>query len=235
MAKASVAKSKKKKSSKNWLRQGGVARSERRYAPTSSGMLGVLATSAGALCVGAGVFARFVSSPPHPYAIYLLGAGALLAIIGFFVGLKPVPAVRVGDAGVGIERDGDAVERLDWHEIEAVRLAENTLSFGGGGRLLSIPVAQHAHAAGAALKAARSRIPARVSGIVESLPTPPPDEGTVVVLEPMQLAGQRCKASSRIISVEKDGRFCGRCGQTYHKDEVPDHCLSCDARLVDET
>lgn len=231
MAKALPTKTKKKKVSKNWLRQGGSSRTERRFAPTGSGMLGILATSAGALCVGAGVFARFVSNPPHAYAIYLLGAGALLAVVGFFVGLKPVPAVRVGDLGIGLEREGETIERLPWYEIDAVRLAENTLSFSGNGRILSIPVGNHPHAAGAALKTARSRIPGHVTNVSESLPTPPPDEGTEIKLEPAQLAGLRCKASGRIISVEKDGRFCGRCGQTYHKDEVPEHCLSCDAQL----
>ena len=51
-------------------------------------------------------------------------------------------------------------------------------------------------------------------------------------VEPLQLAGCRCKSTDRIIAVEKDGRFCAKCGQTYHKEAVPKNCLSCDARLA---
>jgi hypothetical protein len=192
---------------------------------------GTLASSLGAVAVGAGVFARFVSSPPHDYAIYLLAGGGLAALIGIFIGARP-PFVRVGDAGVGVEKDADHLERLAWHEIDTVRLAQNTLTFTGAGRLLSISTVAHPDAAAMALAEARSRIPSRASGVTEDLPGPASGAGEATKLEPAQLAGSRCKKSDRIIAVEKDGRYCARCGQTYHKDAVPPNCLSCDARLA---
>ena len=55
--------------------------------------------------------------------------------------------------------------------------------------------------------------------------------GEVIPLEAPQLAGTRCKASDELIAFEKDARLCGRCGEVYHKDHVPPHCLSCEAKL----
>jgi hypothetical protein len=53
----------------------------------------------------------------------------------------------------------------------------------------------------------------------------------VVPLEPPQAAGQRCKASDKLIAFEKDARVCGRCGEVYHKEGVPSACLTCGAKL----
>lgn len=228
-----ASKAKKSGSSKLFLRQAGDARSERRFQPKTSpgAVAGTLSTSVGAVAVGAGVFARFVSNPPHDYAIYLLAGGGLLAIVGVFLGSRPI-IVRVGDAGIAVEKDGDAIERIGWHEIEVVRYAQNTLSFSGSGRILSINTVAQPDAAALALAEARSRIPARAAGVTDDLPGPASGAGEALKLDPIQLAGLRCKKSDRIIAVEKDGRFCGRCGQTYHKDAVPENCLTCDARLV---
>ncbi len=226
------ARSAKASSDKSALRQAGDVRTERRFLPkTSAGaVFGTLATSIGAVAVGAGVFARFVSNPPHDYAVYLLAVGGLLALIGIFAGGRPT-VIRVGDAGVAIEKEADDIERLAWHEIDTVRFAQNTISFAGGGRILSISTVAQPDAAAIALTEARARIPSRASGVTEDLPAPAAGAGELVNLDPIQLAGLRCKKSDRIIAVEKDGRFCARCGQTYHKDAVPPNCLSCDARL----
>ena len=221
------------KNPKVWLRAAGDAREERRFLPkASAGALGgTLATSLGAVAVGAGVFARFVSTPPHDYAMYLLAGGGLSAIVGLLMAPRS-PIVRVGDAGIAVEKDADNIERLAWHEISAVRLAQNTLSFSGGGRLLAISTVAQPDAAALALSEARARIKARVTGVTEDLPSATSGAGEAVNVEPLQLAGSRCKSTDRIIAVEKDGRFCAKCGQTYHKEAVPKNCLSCDARLL---
>ncbi len=231
--KAAGKKQKPTAASKVWLRTAGDARAERRFQPkASAGTLGgTLATSMGAVAVGAGVFARFVSTPPHDYAMYLLAGGGLAAIIGLFMGSRS-PSVRVGDAGIGIEKDTDNIERLAWHEIEVVRHAQNTLSFAGGGRLLSISTTAQPDAAALALAEARARIPGHATGVTEELAASATGSGEAVTLEPLQLAGARCKKSDRIIAVEKDGRYCGKCGQTYHKETAPKNCVSCDARLL---
>ena len=57
------------------------------------------------------------------------------------------------------------------------------------------------------------------------------DAGEKLTLEPPQVAGQHCKQSDKLIAFEKDGRLCGRCGEVYHKDSVPQRCLTCDAAL----
>lgn len=215
---------------KTRLRSAGHARSERRFTSKASAMAvaSALATSIGGVCAGAGFVGQFFI--PYKYAPWLLGLGALLAVVGFLSGSTPI-VLRVGELGIGIEKDANTIERMAWHEVDAVRLASNTLSFSGRGRVISIPLASHPGAGALALAEARARIPARLVDVTEKLPFPT-EAGELINLDPMQLAGLRCKASDRIIAVEKDGRYCGQCGQAYHREEVPEHCLSCDARLT---
>jgi hypothetical protein len=215
---------------KGHLRSAGHPRVERRFAAkaSASAVASALATSIGGVCTGAGVVGQFIVS--YHYAPWLLGIGGVLAVIGFITGKAPV-TIRVGELGIGVEKDA-IIERMAWHEIDAIRFAADTLSFSGRGRVLSISLSSHPDAAALALSEARARIPARVVDVTEKLPAPSPDAGEVVQLEPAQLAGLRCRASDRIIAVEKDGRFCERCGQTYHRESVPRNCLSCDARLA---
>ncbi len=95
------------------------------------------------------------------------------------------------------------------------------------------PTVTHPEAATLALKEARARIPARVVDVTDlGVGVSLKDKGELVQAEPLQLAGLRCKASDRIISLEKDGRYCSQCGQTYHREAVPKNCVSCDARLA---
>ncbi|MFO0616659.1 MAG: hypothetical protein U0414_28960 [Polyangiaceae bacterium] len=218
---------------KSWKRLPGSARTERRFAPraSSADLAGVLGTSLGAVAVGAGVYAQFVSKPAHTFAPYMLGAGALVAGISFFLGGRPV-AIRVGDLGIGVEKSPDNIERMAWYEVDSVRFAANVLSFSGKGRVLSISQGSHPDAVKLAVSEAKRRIPARITDVVETFDAPAPDAGEAVVLEPTQLAGLRCRASDRIISVEKDGCYCGKCGQAYHRSSVPEHCLTCDANLA---
>jgi hypothetical protein len=215
---------------KTRLRSAGHPRTERRFTARASAVAvgSALATSIGGVCAGAGVVGQFVLS--YRYAPWLLGIGAVLAVVGFFMGSTP-QVIRVGDLGVGVEKDG-IIERMAWHEIDAVRFAANTISFSGRGRVLSISLSSHPEAASLALAEARARIPSRLVDVTDKLPSAPADAGELVQLEPAQLAGLRCKASDRIIALEKDGRFCGQCGQTYHRASVPPNCLSCDARLA---
>ena len=79
---------------------------------------------------------------------------------------------------------------------------------------------------------ASRRIPARVEGVDgTALGTPDSQAGEKIMLEPPQVAGQHCKQSDKLIAFEKDGRLCGRCGEVYYKDSVPQRCLTCDALL----
>jgi len=234
-AKVKPSGSAKKKASAepSWLRLPTDRRSERRFDPRSNtvALFGTIVSSVGAVCIGAGVFGQFVrKAGPHHYAVHLLIAGVVLFIVGFVFSSRAVPPMRVGDAGLAAERSG-TIERLAWHDVDTVRLASGTLTFSGFGRLITIPVGPHADAAWLALAEARARIPARVSSLKDELPKMLKDAGEPLTLEEPQVAGLRCKASDRLIAFENDARLCGRCGEAYHKEEVPKHCLSCDAKL----
>lgn len=222
-----------KPAGKSWRRLPGSVRNERRFPPRAAAadLAGVLGTSLGAVAVGAGMYAQFISTPAHTFAPYLLGAGAAVAGVSFFLGGKPI-SVRVGDVGIGLEKSADNIERMAWYEVDSIRYAANVLSFSGKGRVLSIAQGSHPDAVKLALVEARKRIPARLTDVGEILEKPVADAGEPIVLEPTQLAGLRCRATDRIISVEKDGCYCGRCGQAYHRASVPDHCLTCDALLT---
>ncbi len=216
-----------------WLRSPTDRRTERRFEPrsNSAALFGTLISCVGAVGLGAGVFGQFVrKAGPHPYALYLMVAGSMLFFLGFIVSSRAVPALRVGDAGLAAERGG-VVERLAWFDVDVVRFASGALTFSGFGRLITIPVAAHPDAAWLALAEARGRIPARVAGIDDELPKMTQNAGELVVLDEPQMAGLRCKASDRLITFEGDARLCGRCGQSYHREEVPKHCKTCDARL----
>lgn len=207
-------------------------RRERRFAPDAGALsvLPIVASSAGALLLGAGVFGRFLRAIPHPYAVHMLVAGVVLLAGGLLLGARARPPVRVGDAGVAIERADDNVERLGWNEVDAVRLASGVLTFSGSAKIVPIELSTYPGAAALALKEARARIPHRVKDIEDELPAGDPGES--IQLEPFQAAGLRCKASDRLLSLERDARLCAQCGDVYHKEAVPERCKTCDAELL---
>jgi hypothetical protein len=218
-----------------WLRDRTDKRTERRFAPkanTTAGLSWIL-IGLGAASIGAGFFGQFLrSAGPHPYSMYLLIGGAIAFALGMVASSRIVPTLRIGDAGLAVERGEEVTERLGWHEIDAVRHTTGVLVFSGAGKVVSITIAEHPDAAAFAVQEGRARIPAKMGDAPESLPGPAPDASEVIVLEPPQLAGLRCAASNRLISFEADARLCGRCGQAYHREDVPKRCASCDAQLT---
>ena len=220
-----------------WLRQRSDARSERRYDPKPG--IGVILTMIGgslaALALGAGAFGQWLraeADKPHPYAPYLLGAGVGIALAIVLFGQWGARPIRVGDAGVAMERGPGEIDRLGWHDVSAVVLGGGALIFRSNAGSVVIPLRAHPEAAARALDEARRRIPARVEDIRDdALPRPSGDAGQVVSLEPPQVAGLHCKASEQAITFERDARLCGRCGEVYHKDGVPRRCVTCDAPL----
>lgn len=216
-------------------------RQERRFEPAASAAawISVLGMSIGAVLLGAGVYGQWLRGSvtpdvtgPHPYAAYLLMAGALvLAAVGLF-GPRQIKPIRVGDAGVGTEKEPGDIERIGWNEVSRILTGGDAITFQGQGTVLSIPFKQHAQAAARALDEARRRIPAKLEDVdASAVPKLDPDAGEELPLERAQLAGARCKASDELIAFEKDARLCGSCGEVYHKAHVPDRCLSCDASL----
>jgi hypothetical protein len=221
------------------LRSGSDVRYERRFEPKTAAVavLSVLGMSIGAVLCGAGTYGQWLRAEglgPHPYAPYLLAGGALPLLVVAIFGQRVPRPVRVGDAGVAVEKEPTEMERIAWHEVKRVLLIGDMLTFQAPGRQLSFPLSAHRSAAHYAVAQAVERIPARVDDEAKaklSGASPDNEEGKRVPLDPAQVAGARCKQSDRVVAFEGDARLCGRCGEVYHKDEVPKRCLSCDAKL----
>jgi hypothetical protein len=231
---------KKRKTSKpaaesTHLRHMSDPRTERRYEPaTSAFAIGtVLVFSLGAVALGAGVYAQWLrggDSGPHPWSLYFLVTGAVLLLAVALFGQTTARPLRVGDGGVAIERE-DAIERIPWCDVSRLLVSGDAVTVQGDGITISIPRGVHAQAAARVVREAKERIPEKV----DAEASVPAVEGAVepgpIALEPPQIAGRACKGSGKVVSFEKDARFCGRCGELYHKTSVPDRCLTCDARL----
>src|SRR5262245_17670862 len=94
----------------SWLRQQSDSRSERRFEAKTPlfAVITIVGMSIGAVLLGAGVYGQFLRAEalgPSKYALYLLAASAVVLLgIALFGQRVPKP-VRVGDAGVAIEKD----------------------------------------------------------------------------------------------------------------------------------
>lgn len=218
------------------LRQLSDPRYERRYEPTASplAIVTVLLFSLGAVALGAGVYAQWFRSGdagPHPWSLYFLIAGAVLLLAVALFGQGAARPVRVGDGGVAVERDETTVERVAWCDVARLLVTDSAVTVQGPGVTISVPRGVQGAAAARVVREARERIPAKIDAGV-TVDTPPgAADPAKEPLEPPQIAGHTCKATSKVISFEKDARLCGRCGELYHKAGVPDRCLTCDARL----
>jgi hypothetical protein len=212
-------------------------RTERRYEPKASivSILTLVGAAVGAGLAGAGVYAQWLRPEdvgPHKLAPYLLAAGAALLIAVAFFGQLAVKPIRVGDAGVGIEKDPGEIERIPWNRVIRVTLTPAALTIQASGTLITVPTSAHPQAAARILAEAKDRIPDRVEGASgDQLEKLDDAAGELITLEPPQAAGLRCKNSDKLIAFEKDARFCGRCGEIYHKDGIPKRCVSCEAPL----
>jgi hypothetical protein len=216
-------------------------RREWRYEPatSASAWISVLGLSIASVLLGAGVYGQWLRSAvrpemtePHPYASYLLLGGALLMAAFALFGPRPAKPIRVGDAGIAVEKGAGELDRIEWRDVTRILVGSDTLTFQGPGTVVAIPMKQHPQAAARAVAEARARIPAKLEDVdTASVPKLDEDAGEVIPLEKPQLAGARCKASDEMIAFEKDARLCGSCGEVYHKAHVPDRCLTCEAQL----
>jgi hypothetical protein len=217
------------------LRPESAARTERRYAPTpsASAWIAVAVAAFAVVALGAGAYGQWLRPSElgaHPYAAGLLAAGAVLLLGVALLGPRAAKPIRVGDAGVGVEKDKGAVERIAWCDVTAIELSAAALTIKSAALTVTIALDAHAAAAGAALAQARERIAAKVAGIDAKLAVDA-SAGEALALEPPQVAGQHCKATGKPIAFERDARLCARCGEVYLKSAVPKRCLSCDVEL----
>jgi hypothetical protein len=231
---------KKLKSAK---KEGPRARRERRFEakPSTSPTVAYMLGGVGAAAMGAGSWAQFGANltgsvvEPLQAAPAIMIGGALLVGAGIWLGTSAEPALRVGDAGVGVEKG--PIRRIPWHAIERIEVRANAVRATGKddtGAVVTIAakLATQPQAAAWIVKEGRARVP----GVVEvpegtPLPLPGTDAGTTIALDPPQVVGRHCAASGKVISFEPDARVCPRCERVYHKAHVPDAC-ACGASLA---
>jgi len=210
-------------------------RKERRFTaePTYSSRLPTFAGMAGALVLGAGVYGAWLRPQPLDYATYLLGAGAVVFGLALWRGNAEIGELRVGDAGVALEKGNDLV-RILWCDIEKVSITDGVCTVRGKEATLAFPLAAHPKAARWLLTEGGRRVPDVISvprTEVERLGEPKEFDGELVTIEDLQVAGRHCKASGKPISFERDARLCPTCGESYLKDHVPKKCLTCQSEL----
>lgn len=210
-------------------------RKERRFAggQTAGSKNAAYAGMAGALVLGAGVYAQWIKEVPLDYAPYLVAAGSLVLGAAMWFGDSTGLPVRVGDAGVAFEK-GNEITRLAWCDVESITVEGKTLIIRGDGLKLELPLDAHKLAASWILKEAARRVPdvLDVKGsVADALPAPKDSDGEAMEVTDVQVAGKRCRASDTLIAFEKDARLCPTCGEVYHRDHVPKTCETCDEAL----
>jgi len=210
-------------------------RKERRFLPepTYASRASIGGGMLGALILGAGVYSQWLSENPRAIAPYLFGVGAISLGAALWFGDAGALPVRVGEAGIGIEKGNDLV-RLAWCDLERVFTERGELVAKGKELTLRIPIAAHRTAVAWVLSEGTKRIPAVMDVKRQSLsglPDPKDKDGEFVVIEGVQVTGRHCAASGKPISFERDARLCPNCGQVYLKDQVPAKCVTCEAAL----
>src|SRR5215831_5470779 len=116
----SMVEKKKRKASKE--------RIERRFVPeaTHTSRLAAGLGMLGSLALGAGVYGQWVKETPLSYAAVLVTLGAAGLGGGLWLGSASTFPVRVGDAGVAIER-GSEMNRILWCDMKEIRLEKGDL------------------------------------------------------------------------------------------------------------
>lgn len=214
-------------------------RQERRFSTSSTyidlrvAIIGMV----GALVLGAGVFGLWLLDPPFAYASYLVALGGLGLGVALWFGQPAESTVAVGDAGIAVE-DGREVSRMRWYAMKSIRIVKGRFLAEGGGKALSFSAGANPAAAAWALKEAAERVPQIMDvdkAEAAKLPQPESKGGQLVEIDNDQLAGSRCAASDKLITLEEDARICAICAQVYEKAAVPERCVSCSNDLKNNT
>jgi hypothetical protein len=212
-------------------------RKERRFASESAqaSQLAVGAGIVGGLALGAGVYAQWVRAIPLEHAPYILAAGAFTLGAALLFGDQKTPAVRIGDAGIAIEK-GNELVRVPWCDIDRVYVEGGKLHVKSKTAPLALPLAAQSTAVSWILAEGTRRVPDVMDvrrEALNDLPEPKDTDGELVTLEAVQVAGRVCAKTGRAIAFERDARLCPRCAQVYHHSGVPKKCVTCKADLAE--
>lgn len=210
-------------------------RAERRFIPvaTHTSRFAAGLGMAGSFALGAGVFAQWAQDPPRLFAPYLVAVGAIGLGGGLWLGSAGVFPVRVGDAGIAIER-GTEIVRVLWCDLEEIRIEGTDLVAKAAATTLRIPLGAHPKATAFIVEEATRRVP-KIVKVDEAARKAMPSAagtGTEVPVSGDQVAGRRCAATQKVIAFERDARLCANCAQVYQKDSVPKECVTCGAELA---
>lgn len=225
---AELKKTKKKKRERKERRYPG----EQTYASKVHVGLGVL----GSLALGAGVWSQWLSEQPREMAPYLVVGGALLLGAALVFGDLGTNPIRVGDGGVAVEKGRELI-RILWCDLERVSAKDGQLVLEGKDQSFSIAIAGQPRAVARILAEGTRRVPEAMDvkrSAVSGLPEVSENDGELLTMETLQVAGRHCAASDRPISFERDARLCPQCCQVYLKDEVPKKCVTCELDLTDK-
>ena len=215
-------------------------RVERRFEPDSM-QISTAAAGAGFLgcaALGVGVYGQWIREYLHQMPLeaspYIVAGGAVVLGGALWFGDSAALAVRVGDAGVALEK-GSEMQRLAWCDIDRIAVDGKRLVLKGEDATLAVPIAVQKRAVAWILSEAARRVPKALDvkpSAVDTLPKPKDTDGQLVDVEGVQVAGRHCAASDKPIAFEKDARLCPNCAQVYWKDSVPKKCVSCDSALA---
>ncbi len=213
---------------KRFLEERRLVASSQRLTAVTLGIGGV-----SALVLGAGTYGRWLSQPPSEMASVELAIGLVGSLYFAWQLSREEAAIRVGDAGVAIER-GSEIVRLLWCDMERIAVENDNLVLSGTGPSLSVPIKTHALAASWILKEAAERMPSLIDiapKFADALPKPDAKDGMVDHVLSLQTTGRRCAKTRKVIKYERDARLCSTCTQVYLKDETPHICVTCKQRL----
>jgi len=223
------------KKSKKKKRASQRERKERRYSgeQTYASKVAIAVGMLGALSLGAGVYSQWVSDHARGSAPYMVFAGALVLAGALVFGDLGTNPVRVGDGGVALERGRDLL-RILWCDLQHVRVQDGKLVLESKEQTFTIPIAGQPQAVARILAEGTRRVPEAMDvrrKDVSGLPEPGENDGELLTLDRLQVAGRHCAASGRPISFERDARLCPQCCQVYLRDEVPQKCVTCELEL----
>jgi hypothetical protein len=211
-------------------------RQERRFQPSSNNaaILSLAGTVVGALLLGGGIYSQWMSASPLEQAPWIVGAGAVVLAAVILWGDFGGHAIRVGDAGVAMERPGQPIVRVNWSVVRSITTSGGEMKVTGESSDISFAISRYPSAAAWIMKEGARRVPKKIDvpkAARTGLPEAKDSDGEVLALEKLQVTGTKCKASGKVITFEKDARTCPKCGDVYHRDSVPETCMTCEADL----
>ena len=183
----------------------------------------IIVMSLGGLALGAGVYSQFVSDAAFTYAPYILATGVVFVCLYLLFGDAKGSTLHVGDMGIGFEEQGKT-NHTQWYEVQGLELTPTSLRVLTEGRPLDVPLKAHALAAKRIASEALRRVPKRIElsdSALDKIGEPSSSEGERIGVDPPQVTNERCTASGKALTFEKDVRMCSRCMALYHRAGVP--------------